>query len=214
MQRKSKWPRNVAETILSSASQNLEGKNGTPSKATPRALPKERASTVERARGYSVGAVQGKAVTSALNAPTNVLVTLMGKRPLNSVASVTATNRKWGRAADGTSIRVVTYLINRWKVRINWEGLCNIRIHPRQKGGDDVSSLGQLKPSIKGVIRTLNSSDEVQGLELPRPCREESLLGYAQFTPVWSSWTPWLTTVRSPRSSFLAHSLQIYCLGL
>ena len=89
--------------ILSLASQNLEGKNGTPSKAAPRAIPEEKASIVERARGYSVGVVQGKTVTSALNAPTNVLAALMGKGPLNSVASVTATNRRWGKVADGTS---------------------------------------------------------------------------------------------------------------
>ena len=36
----------LPRTILSSASQNLEGKNGTPSKAAPRALPEERESTV------------------------------------------------------------------------------------------------------------------------------------------------------------------------
>ena len=36
-------------------------------------------STVERAREYSVESVQGKVVTSALNAPTNVLAILMGK---------------------------------------------------------------------------------------------------------------------------------------
>ena len=68
-------------TILSSASQNLEGKNDTPSKAAPKALPKEKTSTIGLARGYSVGAVQGKAVTFTLNAPTNVLATLMGKDP-------------------------------------------------------------------------------------------------------------------------------------
>ena len=54
-----------------------------------------------------------------MNAPTNVLAALMGKRPLHCVASVTATNRRWGKAADGTSTQVVTYLINRWKVKIN-----------------------------------------------------------------------------------------------
>ena len=101
------------------ASQNLEGKNGTPSKAAPRAIPEEKASIVERARGYSVGAVQGKAATFALNTPTNVLAALMGKGSLNSMASITATNRRWGKAADGTSTQVVTCLINRWKVRIN-----------------------------------------------------------------------------------------------
>ena len=42
-----------------------------------------------------------------------------GKRPLNSVASVIATNRKWGEAADGIGTRVVTCLVDRWKVRIN-----------------------------------------------------------------------------------------------
>ena len=41
--------------ILSSASQNLEGKNGTPSKAAPRVLLEERASTVyERFKGKAV----------------------------------------------------------------------------------------------------------------------------------------------------------------
>ena len=63
------------------ASQNLEGKNDTPSKAAPKALPEEKTSAIELARGYREGAVQGKDVTSALNAPTNVLVTLMGKDP-------------------------------------------------------------------------------------------------------------------------------------
>ena len=66
-------------TILSSASQNLEGKNDPPSKVAPKALPEEKTSTIELARGYSVGVIQGKAVTFALNAPTNILATLMGK---------------------------------------------------------------------------------------------------------------------------------------
>ena len=58
-----------------------------PAKATPKALPEGRASTVGRTRGYSVGVVQGKTVTSALNTPTNLLVTLIGKGPLDSVAT-------------------------------------------------------------------------------------------------------------------------------
>ena len=76
-----------SRTILSSAPQNLEGRNGTPSKSAPKALLEERASTVGRTRGYSVGVVQGKAVTSALNVPTNVLTALMGKRTPDSVAT-------------------------------------------------------------------------------------------------------------------------------
>ena len=69
------WPR----TILSSASLDLEGKNGTSSKTAPKALLEKRASTVERVLEYSVGPVQGKAVTSALNVLTNILTALMGK---------------------------------------------------------------------------------------------------------------------------------------
>ena len=79
MQQKSKWPRNAAEDDLSSASQNLEGKNDTPSKAAPKVLLEEKTSIIELARGCSVGAVQGKAVTFALNALTNVLAALMRK---------------------------------------------------------------------------------------------------------------------------------------
>ena len=66
---------------LSSASQGLEGKNDTSSKAAPKTLPEKNASRIGPARGYSVGAVQGKDVTSTLNVPTNVLATLMGKDP-------------------------------------------------------------------------------------------------------------------------------------
>ena len=69
------WPR----MILSSASQDLEGKNGTSSKTALKALPEKRANTVEHALEYSIGPLQGKAVTFALNAPINVLIALMGK---------------------------------------------------------------------------------------------------------------------------------------
>ena len=96
----------------------------------------------------------------------------------------------------------------RGKASIKWGGSS-----PKERR-HDVSSLEPLKPSVKWIIRTLCSSDEVQGPEPPRPCRGESLLGYTQFTSVRSSWTPQLTTVRSPRHSLLTHSLQIYCLGL
>ena len=66
---------------LFSASRGLKEKNDTSSKAASKALPEEKASRMGLARGYSVGVVQGKDVTSTLNAPTNVLATLMGKDP-------------------------------------------------------------------------------------------------------------------------------------
>ena len=66
---------------LSSASQGPKEKNDMSSKAASKALPKEKASRMGLARGYNVGVVQGKDITSALNALTNVLATLMGKDP-------------------------------------------------------------------------------------------------------------------------------------
>ena len=135
-------------TILSSASQNLEGKNSMSSKAASRALPEERASTVERIQEYSVGVVQEKIVTSTLNASTNVLAALMRKRPLNNMASVTATNRRWGKAADGTRTQVVICLTNRWKVRI-WEGLYNVRIPLWRRGeSNNRSQAGRAKEKV------------------------------------------------------------------
>ena len=61
---------------MSSASQGLKGKNDTSSKAASKALLE-----MGHARGYNVGLVQGEDITSTLNAPTNVLATLMGKDP-------------------------------------------------------------------------------------------------------------------------------------
>jgi len=63
------------------APQGLEGRNDTSSKAAPKALLEEEASRIGLAWGYSEGGVQEKDVTSRLNAPTNVLATLMGKDP-------------------------------------------------------------------------------------------------------------------------------------
>ena len=64
---------------LSSASRGPKGNNDTSSKAASKVLPEEKASGMGLAWGCGVGMIQGKDVTSAFNAPTNVLVTLMGK---------------------------------------------------------------------------------------------------------------------------------------
>ena len=65
--------------ILSSASQDFKGKSDISSKAAPRTPPEEEASRMGPIWGYRVGVIQGKYVTSALNAPTNVLAILMRK---------------------------------------------------------------------------------------------------------------------------------------
>ena len=64
---------------LSSASQDFKRKSDMSSKATSKAPSEEKTSRMGLTWGYRVGVVQGKDVIFALNAPTNVLVVLMGK---------------------------------------------------------------------------------------------------------------------------------------
>ena len=64
---------------LSSASQDFKRKSDVSSKATSKAPLEEKASRLGLTLEYRVGVVQGKDVTSALNASTNVLAILMGK---------------------------------------------------------------------------------------------------------------------------------------
>ena len=63
--------------------------------------------------------------------PTNVLATLMRKGPPNSAALVAATHRGFREMADRTSTRVMTCTINRWRVKIDWKEVYNVKDPPR-----------------------------------------------------------------------------------
>ena len=78
---------------MSSASQNLEEKNNTPSKVAPKALPEEKTSTVGLARG-TVRERFKESCHLHIEYANKRLGHINGKRPLNSVVSVIATNRK------------------------------------------------------------------------------------------------------------------------
>ena len=80
MQRKSKRPTDVTEDDPILGIPKLRRKERHAIKGNPQSAPRRKGE-------YSVGAVQVKAVTSALNALTNVLAALVGKGPLNSVAT-------------------------------------------------------------------------------------------------------------------------------
>ena len=98
-------------------------------------------------------------------------------------------NRKWEKAADGTGTRVVTCLINRWKVKINREGLYNVKAYvPKKKGGTQKVK-GRVKANIKREVSNLEKGAGKKGQEPepPRPCRGERLLGQT-----------WLASVRPP----------------
>ena len=68
-------------TTLSSASQDFKGKGSMSLKAASKAPLGDKVSRMGPTWEYGVGVIQGKDVTSALNAPTNVLAILMGKDP-------------------------------------------------------------------------------------------------------------------------------------
>ena len=71
---------------------------------------------------------------------------------MNSAAVVAATHRGFGKVADGTSTRVMICMINRWRVKIDWKEVYNVRDPPRrrdhekdkkrEKGGDGSSLHG------------------------------------------------------------------------
>ena len=50
------------------------------------------------------------------------------------MTSIIATNKKQGGTADGTSTEVGTRLINKWRAKINQEGLYNVKVDAPRKG--------------------------------------------------------------------------------
>ena len=45
---------------------------------------------------------------------------------------VAATHKRLGKAEDGTSTQVATYMINKWRAKINEKGIYNVR-NPLEK---------------------------------------------------------------------------------
>ena len=50
------------------------------------------------------------------------------------MTSIIATNRKQGGTTDGTGTEVGTCLINKWKAKINQEGLYNVKVDAPRMG--------------------------------------------------------------------------------
>ena len=69
------------------------------------------------------------------------------------MALVATTHRGFGKVVDGTSTQVVTCMINRWRAKIDWKEVYNVRDPPRigdrkgeakkgkRKKGEDSSNL-------------------------------------------------------------------------
>ena len=73
MQRKSKWPRDIAKDDSVLGIPKSRRKEQHTIKGSPQSAPRRKGE-------YSIGAIQGKTNTSALNVLTNVLAALMGER--------------------------------------------------------------------------------------------------------------------------------------
>ena len=57
------------------------------------------------------------------------------KRRLDGITSILATNRKQEGTVDGTGTEISTCLTNKWRVRINQEGLYNVKFSAQKWGG-------------------------------------------------------------------------------
>ena len=53
---------------------------------------------------------------------------------MDRVTSIIATNKKQGGTADGTGTEVGTCLTNKWRAKINQEGLYNVKVNAPRKG--------------------------------------------------------------------------------
>ena len=89
--------------------------------------------------------------------PTNVLVALMRKGPLNSAALVAATHREFEKVADGMSTRVMTCTINRWRVKIDWKEVYNVR-NPPGIGDHGKRAGGEKKEKTVAVCMVLKTT--------------------------------------------------------
>ena len=73
---------------------------------------------------------------------------------MNSAALVAATHKGFEKVADGASTRIMTCMINRWRVKIDWKEVYNVRDPPRmgdhrrksgrRERGEDGSSVHDL----------------------------------------------------------------------
>ena len=113
MKRESKWLRNAAEDdpVLGIPKPRREERYAI--KGSPQSAPRRKDEYNRTRTGVQCGSGSRKSCHLRIECAHKRPGRIDEKRPLNSVVSVIATNRKWGKAADGISTRVVTCLINR-----------------------------------------------------------------------------------------------------
>ena len=65
---------------------------------------------------------------------------------MSSTALVVATHGRFRKAADGTTTRVATCMINKWRAKINSKGIYNVRnpLEKKRKRGGERENGGSL----------------------------------------------------------------------
>ena len=72
------------------------------------------------------------------------------------MALVATTYREFGKVADGTSTRVVTCMINKWRAKIDWEEVYNVRDPPRMEDHKKRRG-GEIKKEVVAVCMILKT---------------------------------------------------------
>ena len=133
----------------------------------------------------------------------------MQTRPLNIATSVTLTKRMPERVFDGTDTQVQVLMINKWKTKIVQRGLYNRR-NPQWR-----ENPGMNRESIVVISRTLVTILIQYLLEQSSSdCAENKLSLINSIHLCLIVVNNILIVIHTLKSSFLTHSLQIYCTRL
>ena len=66
------------------------------------------------------------------------LAAFMLKKLLNSAVLATATHRKLKKVSNETNTQVITQMINKWRIKMIYEELYNVRDLPRRGGLEEL----------------------------------------------------------------------------
>ena len=70
---------------------------------------------------------------------------------------VAATHRGFGKVADGTSTQVMTCMINRWRAKIDWKEVYNVRDPLRIGNQKGEAKKEKRKEKIVAICMTLET---------------------------------------------------------
>ena len=161
IQLESKYPRNVVEDdpVLGIPRPRREERHVV--KNRPESAPRKKGKYSRTCTRVQYRAASRKSCHFRIECTNKRLGCINGKRLLNNMVSVTATNRRWGKTADGTRTQVVICLINRWEVRIKLERLYNARIPSWRGRGAKTETMEAVSKKESSLIHLAHSSTSI-----------------------------------------------------